>query len=289
MQNLLEFLRKYLYWLVFLLLEVVSLVSLFKYNSYQGSVYFTTANQVVGSLYSMGSGIVSYLNLGMVNEKLEADNEQLREEIYLLRKHISQTTAVPDTLPVSISDPTASPYSYRLVQAHVVRNSLHRSNNLMTIDKGEAEGIRPEMGVVCSQGVVGIVFLTSAHYSIVIPLLNTSSQLSCRLHHTEYFGTLSWQRGNPAVSYVTGIPRHAKIPKGALIETNGFSDIFPEGIPVGTVLHKGDAADGMTYQLKVKLAVDFSILRNVSVITGYTKPERQVLEQRADSLMGDNE
>ena len=288
MQNLIDFLRKHLYWLVFLVFEVISLISLFKYNSYQGSVYFTTANQVVGSIYSLGSGVVSYLNLGKVNENLEADNEQLRQELYQLKQHMRKVGAVPDTLPSSSPDSIISPYSYHLVQANVVRNSVHRSNNLMTIDKGRADGIRPEMGVVCSQGIVGIVFLTSAHYSIVIPLLNTSSQLSCRLHHTEYFGTLSWMRGDPTVSYVTGIPRHAKVHKGSIIETNGYSDIFPEGIPVGTVIRKGEAADGMTYQLTVRLSVDFSTLRNVSVITDYTKPERQVLEQRADSLMDEN-
>jgi rod shape-determining protein MreC len=96
---------------------------------------------------------------------------------------------------------------------------------------------------------------------------------------------MQWERGDADVSYVNGIPRHAKVKKGDWVETNGYSDIFPEGIPVGRVQKIGDSADGMAYRLTVKLGADFKTLRNVSVITNYTKPERRQLEERADSLM----
>lgn len=286
MRNLIEFLQRYLYWLVFLVLEVVSLLSLVRYNSYQGSVVFTTANDVVGSIYRMGSNVVAYFHLGEENAALEKENELLRQQLHDLQQQMRQLDIVPDSLPVS---EVQGESEYRFVQAQVVSMTLHKANNLMTIDKGEHDGIRPEMGVVSSNGVIGIVYLTSQHYSVVIPLLNQHSQTSCRLRGSEYFGTMQWERGDADYSYVNGIPRHAQVKKGDVIETNGFSDIFPEGIPVGKVVKIGDSADGMAYRLTVKLGVDFKTLRNVSVITNYSKPERRVLEQKADSLMNAND
>jgi rod shape-determining protein MreC len=286
MRNLIEFLQRYLYWLVFLALEVVSLLSLVKYNSYQGSVAFTTANDAVGTLYRWGSNVVAYFHLGEENAALEAENELLRKQLHDLQQQLRQMHVVPDSLPAHEEQGESE---YRFVQAQVVSMTLHKAKNLMTIDKGERDGVRPEMGVVSSNGVIGIVYLCSQHYSIVIPLLNTHSQISCRLRGSEYFGTMQWERGDADYSYVNGIPRHAQVKKGDWIETNGFSDIFPEGIPVGQVVKIGDSSDGMAYRLTVKLGVDFKTLRNVSVITNYSKPERRQLEILADSLMSSTE
>ena len=264
MRNLIEFLQRYLYWLVFLVLEVVSLLSLFRYNNYQGSVAFSTANDVVGSAYKLGSNVVAYFHLGSENAKLEAENELLRRQLHDAQQQLRVLTTQPDTLPIPEENTESD---YRFVQAQVVGMTLHKANNLMTIDRGRSDGIRPEMGVVCSSGVVGIVYLTSQNYSIVIPLLNQHSQISCRLRGSEYFGTMQWERGDVDISYVNGIPRHAQVKKGDWVETNGYSDIFPEGIPVGRVQKIGDSADGLAYRLSVQLGADFKTLRNVSVIT----------------------
>ncbi|MCM1311702.1 MAG: rod shape-determining protein MreC [Bacteroides sp.] len=277
MRNLIDFLRKYLYWFVFLVLETVSLVTLFHAGGYQESAWLTTANTVVGSVYSFTSSITSYLDLQTVNRQLEADNEELRKRLDVLERRLQDT----DTVVLN----KILPPEYEFVGAHVVNSTLHRNNNLITIDKGEADGIRPEMGVVCSRGVVGVVYLTSDHYSVVIPLLNTSSKVSCRLRGSEHFGTMQWQRGAVDISYVAGVPRHAKVKRGEVVETNGFSDIFPPGVPIGRVTDFGDSADGMSYRLRVHLFADFKTLRNVSVITNYSKPERRELEYKADSLM----
>ena len=285
MRNLIDFIQKNLYWLVFLLLEAVSLISLFKYNSYQGSVYFTTANKVVGGAYRLTSDVTSYLNLGKENAYLEQQNEQLRSELIELKKKLRKRQL--NSTSVNIHDTLFS--GYKFVGAQVISSTLHRTNNLLTIDKGSKDGIRPEMGVVCSQGVVGIVYLTSRNYSIVIPLLNVSSQISCRMKSSEFFGTMQWQRGDPDISYVNDIPRHAKVKPGEVVETNGYSDIFPEGIPIGKVRKVKDSSDGMSYSLEVELFTDFKTLRNVSIITNYTKPERQALEAKADSLMHSTE
>ncbi|MCQ2256369.1 MAG: rod shape-determining protein MreC [Bacteroidaceae bacterium] len=277
MRALIDLLLQYKHWLVFILLEIVSLLLLFSYNGYQKSVYFTTANDVVGVFYSATSSVSSYLNLQTENKMLEEDNQRLMRENYQLKQRIAE--AKLDSL-----KPKGLPPYYNIVNAQVVKSTVHKANNLITINKGESDGIKPEMGVISSHGVVGIVYMTSSHYSIVMPLLNKHSMVSCRLKGTEHFGTLNWQRESPYQTYSTGIPRHAKVKKGDVMETNGYSAIFPPGIPIGVVSNIGDSSDGMSYLLTVNLYTDFTTLREVSVITDYIQAERIELEEKADSL-----
>ena len=264
------------HWFVFLLLEVISLVFLFSHNGYQKSVYFTTANDVVGTTYNVISGITSYLHLQEENHDLEAANEQLRKEVYEMRQ---QLAAIQND---SVKRMPSLSLKYDVVSAQVVNMTIHKANNFITINKGEADGIRPEMGVICSRGVVGIVYMTSRHYSIVMPILNVNSKISCRLRNSEYFGSLVWQRGYADIAYVTSVPRHAPVKKNEIVETNGYSDIFPSGLPIGVVQQIGDSPDGMSYFLRVKLFANFPTLREVSVITNYSSPERRMLEKMTE-------
>ena len=178
--------------------------------------------------------------------------------------------------------------SYDFVSAHIVNATLNKAHNVFTIDRGSKDGVKEQAGVVCSSGVVGIVYKTSSHYAMVVPLVNEKSMVSCRLDTTDYFGTLQWQMGSPQVSYLNDIPRHAEIKIGMEVETNGFSDIFPEHIPVGKVSKINDSADGLSYSLAVQLYTDFSKLRNVSVIKNYTRKERKTLEAKVDSMLSDS-
>lgn len=281
MRNLLDFLLNYKHWFLFIALECICMIMLFSYNGYQKSVYFTTANGVVGYTYSLISSVTSYLHLQTENADLEAKNEVLRRRVLYLEEKLAKVTK--DSVRISGLAP-----KYDIVNAQVVGATTHKSTNLITINKGESDGIKPEMGVVCSNGVVGIVYLTSAHYSIVIPLINRNSRVSCKLRGTQHFGTLTWSRGRPDVAYLIGIPRHAQAKKGDVVLTNGFSDIFPPGIPVGYVIGVSDSPDGMASNLKVALFTKFESIREVSVITNYSKPERRMLENRADSLFNNN-
>jgi rod shape-determining protein MreC len=281
MRALIDLIIKNKHWFVFIGLEVLSLAFLFSYNGYQKSVYFTTANDVVGSTYNVISGITSYLHLQEENQALEQKNEELRRQIIEIQRQIDE-----HHLDSMLRMPSL-PKKYDLVHAQVINGTLHKSNNLLTINKGEADGIRPEMGVVCSQGVVGIVYMTSEHYSIVMPILHVNSKISCRLRNSEYFGSLIWQRGYADIAYVTSIPRHAEVAPKDIVETNGFSDIFPPGLPIGMVHRINDSTDGISYMLRVKLFTNFTTLRNVSVITNYQSAERRQLEETA--AMHDNQ
>ena len=283
MQNLIDFIIKYKHWFLFLLLEIFSLSLMFRFNHYQGSVYFTTANSMVGGIYSTVSGVSSYVNLGAVNSKLESENEQLRAELYEMKRLLADRHI--DTLRFNGFHSSR----FHFIGAKVINATVHLSNNTLTINKGENDGIRPEMGVICSSGVVGTVYLTSAHYSIIIPTINVNSKISCRLGKSNFFGTLKWEHGDPCHALMVGVPLHAKIKKGQLIETNGFSDIFPSSIPIGKVESVKPSPDGLSHQITVSLSTDFNTLQNVSIITNYAHAEKRKLEQQADSILSEND
>jgi rod shape-determining protein MreC len=160
-----------------------------------------------------------------------------------------------------------------------------RRDNLITISAGAADGVRQEMGVVCGTGLVGIVFLTSEHFSIVLPLLNSRSHISCRLRGSDYFGHLVWDGINPLYAQLDDIPRHARFNIGDIVETSGFSSVFPPGIFVGKVEAIGNSDDGLSYKLRVHLATDFTALQDVSVIAQQFQPEVRELEHQADSML----
>ena len=283
MKNLLEFLRNHFHWALFVLLEVLSAVLLFQYNSYQGSVWFSTANSVVGKLYETDARVRSFFSLVRLNEELSTRNFYLERQVDLLRTEVGDLTG--DT---TATEREGLDYlsRYQLIAAKVVTNSVSDPDNLMTIDKGAADGVKPDMGVACGNGVVGVVYLVGEHYSIVIPVLNvTSSRISCSIRGRGYFGYLHWDGKDPAFAYVDDIPRHAKFKRGEWVETSGYSSIFPHGVLAGRIEKVFNSADGLSYRLQIRLSTDFGCVRDVFVITESGNAERMELMKAArDSL-----
>ncbi len=282
MKNLLDFLLKYYHWVLFVVLEVISMVLLFRYNSYQNSVWFSSANALVGRFYSGVSAIESFFSLTHVNEDLMLRNFYLERQVTQLRRLYAEATGEV----YSESQQESLLNQYKLVPAKVVMNELHKNDNLMTIDKGSADSIKVGMGVVCGKGIVGVTYLTSDHYTVVIPVLNSSSsRISCAIRGHDYFGVLRWYGEDAGYAYVEDIPRHARFKRGDWVETNGYSSIFPPGVLVGQIVEVYNSRDGMSYKLKVKLSTDFGNLRNVAVITDRSLVERLHLMRMAqDSL-----
>ncbi|MBQ8463278.1 MAG: rod shape-determining protein MreC [Prevotella sp.] len=282
MHNLLAFLTKYYHWLLFLSLEVVSGVLLFSYNSYQGSTWISSSNAVVGKVYEWESGLEQYFSLTARNEQLSERNTFLELEVGRLRQQMVDQGA--DSTELERQE-MAYINQFEWMPAKVVSNQVNSLDNLMTIDKGKADGVEADMGVVSGTGLVGVVYQASEHYSVVLPLLNRRSRISCKIRGRGYFGYVTWNGENPMRALVEDIPRHARFEKGDWLETSGFSAIFPSGISVGKIVDVEDSPDGMSYRLHILLSTDFSTLRNVCVITDKSMIERMHLEKAAlDSL-----
>lgn len=277
MRNLLNFLIKYNYWFLFLLLEVTGFVLLFRFNRYQQSLFFTSANAAVGAVYETTGSVKSYFHLRSINSDLLDRNLLLEQQLVALQNRLLQQGVDSATMH---SIERATPSSFRLHEAKVIKNSLSFEDNYLTLDKGSADGIRPEMGVVDARGVVGIVFKTSPHYAIVISLLNSKSSISCKIAGSDYFGYLKWQGGDVQYAYLKDLPRHAQFNLGDTVVTSGYSTVFPEGIMVGTVDDMQDSHDGLSYLLKVKLATDFGKVNAVRVVERSGQLEQLDLERR---------
>ena len=288
MRNLLEFLAKYNHWFVFLILEVVSMVLLFQYNSYQGSAWFSSANAVTGKLYEWDANVETFFSLTKVNQELTQRNAYLEQEVQKLSDSL---VCVTKDSSIYHRDQFALLRNYRLIPAKVVANSIDKPGNLMTIDKGSADGIRKDMGVISGTGVVGIVYLVAEHYAIVIPVLNTKSNISCMIQNRGYFGYLRWKGGVSDLAYLEEVPRHAHFKLGDYVVTSGYSAVFPPGVRVGRILHVFNSADGLSYRVQLRLSTDFARLRDVCVIDDAAMKERlEIMRAAQDSIEsnGDN-
>lgn len=275
MRNLLNFLIKYNYWFLFLLLEVASFVLLFRFNHYQQSVFFTSANGLAGEVYEISGNITSYFHLKAVNEDLLDRNVWLEQRVTFLENKLQEQGM--DTVTLHSLE-RLSGETCRIFRANVIKNTLNRADNYITLDRGERDSIRPEMGVVDANGVVGIVYKTSAHYSLVIPVLNSKSSISCKIVGSDYFGYLKWEGSDSRFAYLKDLPRHAAFGVGDTVVTSGYSAVFPEGVMVGTVEEMTDSHDGLSYQVKIRLATDFGKVTQVRVIARNGRDEQTGLE-----------
>ncbi len=283
MKNLLEFLNRHFHWFLFVVLEVLGLVLVFQFNSYQNSIWFSSATAVTGRIYEWSAAVESFFSLTKVNEDLTRRNFYLERQVTQLRRLYGEATQEVDS---AERKRLLELHQYQLIEAKVITNELHRANNLITINKGADDGVKPGMGVACGQGVVGVVHVTSAHYSIVIPVLNiSSSRISCAIRNRGYFGVLRWDGKDAGIAYVEDIPRHARFKRGEWVETNGYSSIFPAGVLVGQIKQVYNSRDGLSYRLKVRLSTDFGRLGDVVVISDSTISERMQLMRAAQDTL----
>ena len=277
MRNLLDFFLKYNNWFLFIFLEVISFALLFRFNNYQGSVFFTSSNYMAGAVYETANSVTGYFHLKSINDDLAQKNVELELQMERLLEKLTElthdSTGIERMRKESLS-------GYNIFKAKVVNNTLTHADNYITLDKGEKDGIRSEMGVVDGNGVVGIVYMTSDNYSVVIPVLNSKTSISCKIKNSDYFGFLKWDGGASNYALVKDMPRHSLFSLGDTIVTSGHSAVFPSGIPVGTVEDMSDSHDGLSYSLKVKLFTDFGKLNDVRVIAKKTQEEQLRLEKR---------
>ena len=238
---------------------------------------FTSANNVAGNIYSVITDIDSYFGLKSENTILLEHNRALLEE---LEKRQYELCMLKENAMLGEHPFTKDREGgFYYMTAKIVNNTLNKVDNYITIDKGTNDGVRSEMGVFSDKGIVGIVYQSSANYSIVIPLLNGKSKVNCRVKGSNSFCALQWDGNDTRYSYLVDLPRYTIFEKGDTVVTSGFSSIFPANIPVGRIHNLEESEDGLFYRAKVELFVDFSAVSNVFVVGNDGKEEQKQLEE----------
>ena len=295
MRNILDFLIKYSHWALFILLQLIAAILLFRFNSFQGSVWFTSASEVTASVTKVTAEVTRYFGLEQMNRDLTERNIYLMQQLEYYKELVGENEHENDSLiviqgmqkivrtdssvVVMKKPPTLMDRSFVVCPARVVNISVRRFDNYLAIDKGESNGVRTGMGVISGMGVVGIVCRTSDNYSLVLPVINSGSSISCKIARTDYFGFLKWEGGDPLTAFMTDVPRHAEYEIGDTVVTSGHSTVFIEGIPVGKVISKDESDDEMSFTLGISLFTDFGRLNDVYVMALPPREELTELEK----------
>lgn len=261
MQQIVNFIIRNKTFLLFLLLFLVSLLFTIQSHSYHKSKFINSANFLSGGVYNTTNNVSEYFDLIEQNKILQEENSRLKSLLFNSTRHLDSTYI----------DTTTFNNKYRFTTAQVIKNSYSQSNNILTINKGERDSIKQDLGVITSKGILGIIENTNNKYATVLSILNTTSRISAQLKKTNHFGTLSWDGATPKIIQLTDIPKNAPVTKGDTIATSGRSAIFPKGVPIGIIeSYKLDAAENY-YEINVALFNDMTNIEHIYIIENKDK------------------
>lgn len=260
--------------LFFVFLLVISLVLTFRQKVYHESVMSKTSTNISGYFDEKISRATSFVNLNKDNSVLQQENAELRKELEMLKGEISESDTTTRTLSNLQFHQT-----YSFIPTQVINNSIVKSHNMITINKGTRHGVEKGMGIISHNGVIGYVYNTSENYSRVMSTLNKNTRINARIKGNEFFGTIRWNGKDARFVQLTEIPKYINVEKGDTIETDGKSPAIPGGVMIGTVFSsKIDDVSG-ELNIEVRLKENFGKLRYAQVVVNLEKQEIIKVEQ----------
>lgn len=272
MQQIFNFIYKNSNRLLFLLLLGISLFLSIQSHSYHRSRVISSANFVSGGVYEKINNVSEYLNLRTQNDALAQENAKLRSLLFDKK----------DTTAIAKLDSLKGVKPDDIIVSKVIHNTFNTHENYLTLNSGSLQGVKPDMGVINSLGIVGVIDNTSNNYSTVISILNIKSHINAKLKKSNHFGSLSWDGKNAGFVQLTDVPRLASIRIGDTIVTGGQSVIFPENINIGTVSKRYYENETNYYKIDVKLFNDMTNLGHVYIIKSKNREEIINLEKKEE-------
>lgn len=275
MRNLLLLIWKNYFFFLFLLLESLCIYLVVQNNYYQRASFVNSSNALAATILSTESNIESYFYLRTENDHLALENAELRSKIL-------------DSYSIIINDlhrvnDTLLKQKYTFTSANVVNNSTNHRNNYLTLNKGSEQGVKNNMAVITSTGVVGQVKDVSANFCTVMSLLHSKTTISAALKKDGSYGPLTWDGTDYAYATLSDIPTHVKIVAGDTVVTSAYSLTFPQNILIGTVESYLRESGKYFYTVRVKLATDFKKLNHVYIVNNMIKAEQQQLEEKSQN------
>lgn len=256
MRSLFRLLIKNYPFLLFLALEVISVVFIINYNSFQRASFLNSSNAITASIYNSYSSVVQYFSLAGVNAELSKENARLQNALS------NYQSMLIDSIDIAHQQDTA----FRYIPARVINNSVNRQQNYITLNKGRKDGIKPDQGIISPNGIVGIVTNVSESYAMGLSVLNPRWSVSAKLKKNGFYGSLSWNGEDYQRAQLNEIPFHINLQEGDTIVTSGYSSVFPDGILVGTIDSFERPEGENYYTISVLLSADFKSVTYVEVI-----------------------
>ena len=271
MRNLILFLTKNYYFILFLSLESFSVFLVVQNNHFQRSHFLNSSNAISGSMYETYSGITDYFGLKETNRKLADENVMLRNQ--LRQSYTYQTNTA-----VTVKD-SMQKQQYVYLSAKVVNNSTNRRKNYLTLNAGTNQGVKTEMGVISSDGIVGIIRDVSGNFCSVMSVLHENTRIPVNIKKFGENSILTWSGEDEWHARMERIPSHLQLAKGDTIVTSSYSSIFPSGVMVGTIESFEKIAGNTFYNVTIKLSTDFNRLSYVKIVNNLMKNEQTALEK----------
>jgi len=259
---------------MFLLMEVLCTYLIVQNNSFQKASFVNSSNEFSATILRTSADAEEYFYLKSENEKLAAENAELRSRSLV-------SFSLLENNQYFIND-TAFRQKYTYTSSKVVNNSTNRRNNYLTLNKGSKQGIKNNMAVITSTGIVGQVKDVSENFCTVMSLLNSKTTISSKIKKDGSYGPLTWDGENYAYATLHDIPTHVQLTKGDTIVTSAYSLTFPENIMIGTVESFERKSGEYFYTVKVKLSTEFKKLSHVYIVTNMMKKEQEDLEKRSE-------
>ncbi|WP_317192193.1 rod shape-determining protein MreC [Robertkochia sediminum] len=252
------------------MLLFIALGLTFNAHSYHNTKFVNSANRITGGVYNTTDAISDYFHLKEYNEQLVKENRELRSKLF--------NTPASSTERAQLPPGDSLQERFKVYPATVIKNSYSKERNYLLVDRGSRDSVGQDMGVITSQGLVGIIENTSSGYATVQSILNTLSEINASVKNTNNFGSLRWDGNAPDVVQLVDILRAAPIKEGDTIITGGMSSIFPKGVPIGTIRDFTLDISENYYIINVALFNDMTTLDHVYIIENLDREEILNLE-----------
>lgn len=258
---------------MFLGFEIFAFVVLFRFNNYQQASFLNYTASTSSSIYNAINSTTGYFNLKSLNDSLQAENARLRSQLLQSFYQNGFTTT-------SVND-TAFKQQYVYISAQVVNNSISKKNNFITIDKGSLHGVKRFDGVICPNGVVGIVWQVTPYYSLVQSVLNSKSNTGAKIKKTGDIGTVTWNGSNALFAQLSDVNTFVPVAIGDEVVSTSQSASYPEEISIGKIVKIDRNPEKNSYDITLLLHTPFSRLKNVYVVQNLFKESQQSAEIKA--------
>jgi rod shape-determining protein MreC len=272
-RNVFLFIRRHFNFLFFLLLQIIALSFLFRYNKFHEAAFLNVSTEVTGRLNERYNNVEYYFQLKKTNEALVQENVRLRQQLIAnYEAPDSNKRLFRDTIRVD------SVRKWLIMEAKVVNNTISLPTNYLTIHRGFRQGVRSNMGVTGPQGIVGTVINVSENFAIVMSVLHPQFRVVAKLKKGGETGTIFWDGISPAFISMRGIPRSANVVVGDTVVTSQITSLFPAGLLVGTISEIVPDNTSNFFNLRLRTATNFSNIEYAYVLDNVKYDEQKRLE-----------